>query len=238
MKEGDKVKIIGPAYEHKTCCDCHRGESFIISNVLPGGLITGTGVPWYPESSLELISKPGEEDLAGINPKDIFESRIVAYCKATNEGNISIHKRLDGIEKQLADLQGYDSTQVDVNSRLWEAIHVLESWQKDHSMICASCGEIKPFQNGSACEPEPIRKGDYVRVMRSWKDDEFPGNPNMNSWGAMDKTTGKVGIAEYHLPENSWRVKFSDVVSWTYPAPVLHKLSPEEICEKLNRGSA
>lgn len=51
------------------------------------------------------------------SPKDVFESRIVAYCRATNDGNISIHERLSAIEKRLTFVEKIQRGQDDLVGR-------------------------------------------------------------------------------------------------------------------------
>jgi hypothetical protein len=54
----------------------------------------------------------------------------------------------------------------------------------------------------------------------------------------MDAYTGKFGVVEGKVLRNSCCVRFSDDVSWNYPADVLRKLSDEEIARRLNGGQA
>ena len=88
---------------------------------------------WRPTSLRKLTPEEIEQHLVKDlpSPKDVFESRIVAYCRATNDGNISIHERLSAIEKRLSAIETLQFSQQDAIVCFESRLTFVEKFQRD-----------------------------------------------------------------------------------------------------------
>ena len=132
LKIGDWVKVIGPDVALN---DYYRGRRFRISQT-PCQMSDMFSCEFYPnyfpaESLRKLTPEEIEQDLP--SPKDVFESRIVAYCRATNDGNISIHERLSAIEKRLSAIETLQFSQQDAIVHFENRLTFVEKFQHDQS---------------------------------------------------------------------------------------------------------
>ena len=92
---------------------------------------------WRPTSLRKLTPEEIEQHLVKDlpSPKDVFESRIVAYCRATNDGNISIHERLSAIEKRLSAIETLQFSQQDAIVHFENRLTFVEKFQRDQDNL-------------------------------------------------------------------------------------------------------
>lgn len=224
MKIDDVVKTVGP----DRLGNYHYPQSFQISMTWKDkgqNFYSNGDLPWYPESSLELIGKPK------IELTDEIKAKI---GKAVWEKMDRDEDRFVAIEKQI-------SYQKAANGKLRKRCHDLEEWREKHLAardLVITCKDGFHPLSGETVKIHIFSKPDtsaYASQDVKILDDGLQKGDWAIVTNATLDTFGKIGkIAS--IDESKYPIQFEDR-SW-YKRSSLRKLTDVEIAERLNREQA